>query len=393
MAGSTHPSRSARPSVVVAGHVCLDIIPTMPDQSGWKAARPGALDLIGPATLAPGGCVGNTGIALHRLGLPTTLVARVGDDELGTLLSAIIRRRMPGPEAHLVRISGEHTSYSLIASRSGRDRSIRHFPGVNDTFVASDVSDDTLREATLLHVGYPPLMAALVANGGRELISLMSRARRQGLTTSLDMASVNPDRHAGKTPWPAFLEGVLPSVDVFLPSLGEICRLLGRRVRRDDQGRPMLSSVARLAEELLGMGTRIVGIKLGEHGLYVRSASIAPSAIPAAIAPRWTNRDVYSPVFATTVAGTAGSGDATIAGFLFGLVTGLEPDDAVTAACAVGGASTEAVDGTSGIPSWTAISRRVDGGWPRRPASSAHGWTRATSGTWHGPRDAISSSG
>ena len=39
--------------------------------------------------------------------------------------------------------------------------------------------------------------------------------------------------------------------------------------------------------------------------------------------PGWANRELYTPVFSVpTIAGTAGSGDATIAGFLASVVTG-----------------------------------------------------------------------
>ena len=78
---SVQPNRAEDPpAVIVAGHICLDIIPQLPSDPAHRMLRPGALDLLGPVTLAVGGCAGNTGIALHRLGLRTTLVARVGTE-------------------------------------------------------------------------------------------------------------------------------------------------------------------------------------------------------------------------------------------------------------------------------------------------------------------------
>jgi sugar/nucleoside kinase (ribokinase family) len=126
------------PSVVVAGHICLDIIPDLPSAPYRGALKPGALDLIGPVTLAVGGCVGNTGIALHRLGLRLTLVARVGEDRLGSVLTDLVRRTVPKEVARLIPAAGD-TSYSLVFNRAGEDRFIQHFSGVNDSFVADDV--------------------------------------------------------------------------------------------------------------------------------------------------------------------------------------------------------------------------------------------------------------
>jgi sugar/nucleoside kinase (ribokinase family) len=378
------------PSVVVAGHICLDIIPQLPADRARRMLRPGSLDLIGPVTLAVGGCVGNTGIALHRLGLRTTLVARVGDDPLGGTLTDLVRRAVPGAAANLIATAGQPTSYSLIFNRAGRDRAIEHFPGVNDTFVADDVPEDLLRDAALLHVGYPPLMAALVADEGRELSSLLRRARAERVATSLDMANANLEADVGSVRWRELLRRVLPDVDVFLPSLAEASRLLGRRVHRDREGAPMLASVGRIADELIDLGVGVAGVKLGEHGLYLRTASAARLAAGSRGLPStWADRQLYSTVFETDVVGTAGAGDTTIAGFLFGLLTGMSPGDAITAACAVGGSSTEGPDGTSSVPGWTEIERRLGRGWRRRAATPGAGWSRrdGDAGPWHGPRD------
>lgn len=388
-------SRGAEPpSVIVAGHICLDLIPRLPSGQRRRAHRPGSLDALGPLTLSVGGCVGNTGLALHRLGVRSTLVARVGDDRLGSVLSGLVREAIPGDGARLVIAAGEPTSYSLISNLPGRDRAIQHFPGVNDTFTADDVPDELLGAATLLHVGYPPLMAAMVADDGRQLRRLLERARGHGLMTSLDMANANLDPGHSPVRWRTLLERVLPEVDVFLPSLAEASHLLGRRVRRDERGAPTLASVARLADEMIGLGVGIAGVKLGEHGLYVRTASAARPAVGSAgLSPTWSHRELYSSVFETDVVGTTGAGDATIAGFLFGLLMGMSPSETITAACAVGGSSTEAADGTSSVPSWPEIERRLHRGWRRTAATPGPGWSPSGEpGLWHGPRDTMAAS-
>ncbi len=385
-AQATVPAHDDAPSasVVVAGHVCLDVVPSLPPDAATRAWRPGSLDLIGPAVFGVGGCVGNTGIALHRLGAQTTLVARIGDDAAADVLVRLIREEVPESRAHLSRIAGAAGSYSIVLNRPGHDRAIAHYPGVNDTFVADDVPASVLSSSTLLHVGYPPLMAAMVADGGRELAGLMSRARGHGLATSLDLANVTFGPGAQRVRWPALLRRILPDVDVFLPSLDEATHMLGRRVHLDPRGAPDLESVAVIARELLDLGVAIAGLKLGEHGLYVRTAggpriASVPTKLPP-LAAGWSERELHSTVFETRVAGTVGAGDSTIAGFLYSLLAGWSTEDAVTAACAAGGISTEAADGTGAVPGWPAIAGRLRGGWRRRVPVGCAGWRTATRG-------------
>ncbi len=154
-----------------------------------------------------------------------------------------------------------------------------------------------------------------------------------------------------------------------------------------------MASVGRLADEMLDFGVAIAGLKLGQHGLYIRSGSSARLAsLSSRVSPAWADRELRSTVFETHIVGTAGAGDATIAGFLFGLLTGMDPTATVTAASAVGGASTEAADGASGVPSWPELEARLRKGWRRVGAIAEAGWTPSPrAGVWHGPRDAVAS--
>ncbi len=78
--------------VIVAGHICLDIFPTFAaDETGEKVLMPGKLVDVGPALLALGGAVANTGLALHRLGVATRLMGKVGDDLFGRAILDLVR--------------------------------------------------------------------------------------------------------------------------------------------------------------------------------------------------------------------------------------------------------------------------------------------------------------
>ena len=79
--------------VVVAGHICLDIIPAFRRNTSAPDAlfAPGALVEIGQAVLSTGGAVSNTGLALHRLGTPVRLMGKIGDDLFGEAVRRISR--------------------------------------------------------------------------------------------------------------------------------------------------------------------------------------------------------------------------------------------------------------------------------------------------------------
>ncbi len=68
----THPGNCG-----VAGHICLDIIPDLLGQIDFVSMlQPGHLLNIGQAVMVPGGAVSNTGLALHKLGIETRLIAK-----------------------------------------------------------------------------------------------------------------------------------------------------------------------------------------------------------------------------------------------------------------------------------------------------------------------------
>lgn len=72
--------------VVVAGHICLDIIPDLSSLTATqfdKHFRTVRLVQSGLSVFSPGDAVTNTGLALNRLGIKTRLIAKVGADQLG----------------------------------------------------------------------------------------------------------------------------------------------------------------------------------------------------------------------------------------------------------------------------------------------------------------------
>ncbi len=89
----------------------------------------------------------------------------------------------------------------------------------------------------------------------------------------------------------------------------------------------------------------------------------------------WADKELWTACFKVEVVGTAGSGDATIAGFLSALLRDMSPEEAVTAAVAVGACNVEAADTLSGVRAWDETVRRVTSGWTRHTLDlDAPGW-------------------
>jgi len=369
-------------TVVVAGHICLDIIPdlsSMPAGEFKTVFEPGSLIEIGPAALSTGGPVSNTGLALHRLGVPTRLMAKIGQDHLGQIVLDLIKSYDPHLAEGMVSDASTSTSYSVIISPPGIDRIFLHSPGANHTFEAHDVDLNLVQNAALFHFGYPPVMRKMYKNGGQELCKLLLSVKETGATTSLDMCYPDPLSEGGKADWRAILRSVLPYVDIFLPSIEELFISLEPDLYHQlNRAGNLLENIDtdllhQLSSELLEMGVKVAGIKLGERGLYLRTAGRnmlegMGRAKPDSLS-RWAERELWAPPFRVKVIGTTGSGDAAIAGFLAALLRGLYPEEAVTMANAVAACNVEAADALSGIRSWKDTRERIQSGWEQLPLS------------------------
>ena len=376
---------------VVAGHLCLDLIPDLSPLGEASLAallRPGQLLEVGPLAVSTGGSVSNTGQALHILGMRTRLMGKLGDDPLGALVRQVVNARGEGLADGMIIDPEAATSYTVIVSPPGTDRIFLHAPAANHTFGADDVRYDVVAQARLFHFGYPPLMRRFYADGGTELVTMFRRVRELGVTTSLDMALPDPASHAGRADWRAILTDVLPWVDVFLPSIEEILFMLRpdtyEALVEQADGESLLPWVtpallSDVSAELVAMGARVVGLKLGDRGLYLRTAEAATLAAMGAAAPAdaadWAGRELWAPCFQAQVVGTTGAGDATIAGFLAALLRGLGVKEAVRMAVGVGACNVEAADAVGGLRSWEATVERIAAGWAQHPlAVDAAGW-------------------
>ncbi|MCE1252063.1 MAG: PfkB family carbohydrate kinase [Anaerolineae bacterium] len=387
-------------SVVAAGHLCLDIIPDLHRlQSGEfnQLFKPGRLIQTGTACFSTGGPVSNTGLALYLLGINVKLNAKIGDDPFGRIVTGLVAHMDPLLNNGIKVDPNVATSYTFIINPPDVDRIFLHCTGANDVFCAADVAYDLAASSRLFHFGYPPIMRQMYLNQGAELLKIMRRVKSGGTTTSLDLTFPDPSSESGRADWRAILSDVLPFVDLFMPSFEEIYYMLHRdefeylnaRGALLDQVTPQMLS--ELSRELLDLGVAVAALKLGGRGLYVHCASYDRLQNMGFGRPEnyreWAGKQVWSPCFAVDVAGTTGSGDATIAGFISGLLRGLSLEASLRMAVAVGACNVEAADALSGLCSWENTAARVATGWPQRPMRlTAPGWFwNEIEALWFGP--------
>jgi sugar/nucleoside kinase (ribokinase family) len=389
------------PLAVVAGHLCLDVLPQIlantPEE--FRASfGPGRLMFVGPMAFSTGGAVSNTGIALHKLGIPVRLIGKIGNDTFGHIVEQVISSFGGGLADGLIVDPEVSTSYTLIINPPGIDRFFMHCPATNDTFKANDVRYDEVEGARLFHFGYPSIMRQMYADQGAQAVEMFRRVRETGATTSLDMAYPDPNSPAGQANWPGILSKLLPYVDVYLPSIEETLSMLrpdtlaALHEQAGDDILPLITPqlLSDVSGEILELGVKVVALKMGYRGLYVRTAGRhaieamgrARPSDPAA----WADQELWTACFNVKLVGAAGAGDSTIAGFLCGLLRGLTLAEAATAAVAVGACNVEAADTLSGVRSWDDTLSRVAAGWPRHDLRiDAPGWRfDAQAGLWRG---------
>ena len=349
--------------VIVAGHICLDVIPAFYNQK--KALNellvPGKLINMDKVKISTGGPVSNTGIAMAKLGADVSLMGKIGDDMFGRVMLSELEKT--GHNKGMIVAKGENTSYTMVIVPPGYDRIFLHHTGANDTFCADDIDYEQVKNAKLFHFGYPPLMKKMFSNDGEELIKIFKRVKELGVTTSLDMSLPDANSESGKADWEKILSNLLPFVDIYIPSVEETMFMISKpdfdELNENANGNDLLlnldiNKLQVLGDKLIKMGAKIAVIKCGVRGYYIRTDELSSMG---KLKPRdienWTKRELFEESFhVERVASATGSGDSSIAGFLTALLNGKSIEEAIKIACCVGGQNVKTYDALSGIKSW-----------------------------------------
>lgn len=271
----------------------------------------GTLGLVEEIALHGGGCALNTAGALQKLGLRAAVAGKVGDDSLGAFLLALLDERGID-RGGVIRAPGVPTAATVALVDGSGERTFLHLPGANGRLRAGELDPDRVFAGRALHLAGALVMPEL---DGAPAAALLAEAKERGLLTSLDTVW---DPTGG---WARVLPA-LPHVDLFAPSLAE-----GRAISGEHE-------VEAVAAWLRAQGAGAVALKLGASGCYASGDGFEGSiaALPV-----------------SAVDGT-GSGDAFLAGLLYGHLAGWPFERSARLANAVGALATTAVGAYDGVP-------------------------------------------
>ncbi|QQO09550.1 carbohydrate kinase family protein [Breznakiella homolactica] len=367
--------------IVSAGLLCLDIMPVFkegPRKEIQELLSPGKLIEIDNADIHTGGSVANSGLAFQYFGADVTLMGKIGRDYFGTLVEKILAGY--GIHEGLIVSPDCGTSYSVVLSPPGIDRIFLHYPGASNFFDYSDIDFGKVEGADLFHFGYPTVMQRLYGNNGSELIRIFREVKDLGILTSLDMAAIDPSSDAAKPDWRVILKDLIQYVDFFVPSVEELCFMLDRERHAEwldrSKGKDVTlvldleQDIKPLADQLIDWGAKIVLIKCGAPGMYLRTAD---AGTLTALGPQyepWAGTDVFEASYQEEryCSGT-GAGDVSLAAFLMAAIEGYSPQRCLQLAAGAGACCVASYDALSGLMSFEEMIKKIEAGWKKRPAA------------------------
>ncbi len=245
------------------------------------------------------------------LGNKVAFLGKVGNDSFADLVITSLQNKGVNTN-HIIKSKSEQTGATIVLNY-GEDRAMVTYAGAMETLSVSDISEDVLIKARHLHVSSIFLQPALKQG----LISLFSKAKNLGLTTSIDM-QWDPDEK-----WEVDLEKLLPLTDVFLPNEAELLALTSTK-NIDDAIETVRPYINTLALKMGNKGSR--GVQ-GNEDVFVKP---------------WLNKNVVDAI---------GAGDSFNAGFITKYLEGFSLNECLKYGNLAGAVNTTGAGGTGAFVS------------------------------------------
>jgi sugar/nucleoside kinase (ribokinase family) len=261
----------------------------------------GELERVESVTVHNGGNAMTAAVNLKRLGVESYLVGKVGDDLFGKGLLAGVKDS--GVCTDGIKVDRDNqTSVSIVLLQNG-ERSFLHTVGANGSFKLDDIDFSVIDKVDLVFLTGVFLMDTF---DGEEAIEFLKKCKEMGKTTFLDVCWDARGR------WGSVLNGYLPYVDYFMPSIDE-----AKEISKCD-GTP-----DEIADVFTSMGAKNIIIKLGSKGSYIRLHGEREGRI-------------FPSKRVDNVVDTTGAGDSFCSGFLSGFARNLPIDECMSLANAAG---------------------------------------------------------
>ena len=292
------PPVSTSPDLIGVGSPIMDLLAPVPEAFlAHVAGTKGGMVLVDQAEMqrivslldrAPacttGGSAANTTLNAARLGLHTTFLGKLGNDEL----AQIYRRRFEaaGVDVRRFKTASLPNARCLALVTPDAQRTMRTCLAAAMTLAPSDLSPADFHGCRHAHVeGYLAFNQALAD-------AVLDSARAAGCTISLDLASFEVVNAARDWLLGQFRRGI----DIAFANEDEI-----RALFQDDA-----SDYPTLARRLAGLGV-LAAVKVGKDGAWLAHGDTL-LRVP--------------PVVVSNLVDTNGAGDAWAAGFLYGHLRG-----------------------------------------------------------------------
>lgn len=289
-----------------------------------------ALRLGGQLTASVVGAESNVAIAMARLGHRARWVGRVGDDEFGALILRTLRAEQVDVEFAEV-TEGRVTGLAFFDTGPGGARRVhyRRSTSAARTLAPADVERALQHGARVLHAtGITPALGILPATTVQHALAA---ARSAGMTACFDVNfrqklwSSSEATHA--------LRPLLPFVEVLIASEDEL---------------PLVADgpdeTARV-KALLELGIGQVVVKRGAAGAAVHTPDQSLSAAALRV----------------PVVDTIGAGDAFTAGYLSGILDGLDLHGRLDRGILLGAAAVSSAGDWEGLPNRTELPAMGEG--------------------------------
>ncbi|MCS6919056.1 MAG: sugar kinase [Fimbriimonadales bacterium] len=258
-----------------------------------------------------GGCASNTGLALAKLGLPVSVVGKVGQDAFGDFILNTLQQH--GADTRGIRRSATAgTSSTMVMVHPDGERSFIHHMGANAEFCPDDINWSLIDDCEIFHLAGAYLMPQM---DGAPAARVLQEAKRRGMTTCLDTTWDSSGQ------WMRLLEPCLPHLDFITPNYGEASMLTGE------------TEPEKIAQRLLEAGVGVAVIKMDARGCYVKTREEAFHVPPCAV----------------EVVDMLGAGDCFTAGWLSGVAMGWDLHRTARLANAVGALCVSALGATTGV--------------------------------------------
>lgn len=292
-------------SIIVFGSINIDLVATTP-----RLPVAGETLLGESFFTTPGGKGANQAVALAKLGIPTQMIGRVGNDNFGAELIKNLQNSGVQTENILIDESVSSGVAVITIDNTGENHIIV-IPGANGQINQEDVKklSDLLPTATTLllqlEIPLPAVVAAVKAAKDLDINIILDPAPAQ---------SNLPDE-------------LYPLIDIITPNEIEASQLVGFPVNGEE-------TAAKAAAVLLERGVKCAVIKLGAKGVYCATAEAA----------------FFIPAFSVHAVDTVAAGDAFNGGLAAALFHKLPLREAVIWGAATGALATTKPGAQSSLP-------------------------------------------